>query len=510
MAFSGGIRLTDLNDYITPGQECIKPVKANKSGQQADGSTIRVGQEGDYYEVTKDGEETKLEKASITLNDCLACSGCVTSAETVLITMQSHHELLSVLDENRQLHESGNGEKVKYVVVTVAPQVVASLSLKYQLSPLSVAKRMTSTLKAMGVSQVVDSAFSRDLTLAESAREFVERFRKSEGKLHGEQSGALPMLASWCPGWVCYAEKTHAEVLPWMSTTKSPQQAMGSVVKDYLAKKLQLTPDRIYHVAVMMCYDKKLEASRNDFYNDIYRTRDVDCVITTGEFDRLLSETATSLSTASEAPLDSLFKVQEPGQEHLYSSAGTSAGGGLEYILSYAAHELFGIAISSEEIAKAGLGEMQHPLLQAKAVRNQADHREITLLDPNTKQPLLVFATVYGFRHLQNLVRKLKSGRSVYHYVEVAACPSACSNGGGQIQPDDPSPAAKKQWVAETERIYRTAADEFQLPEKNDMLGKLIYDWFGTEGLDSAAARQILHTEFHGVAAEVNPLGVSW
>ncbi|KAJ2679005.1 Cytosolic Fe-S cluster assembly factor nar1 [Coemansia sp. RSA 1285] len=295
-----------------------------------------------------------------------------------------------------------------------------------------------------------------------------------------------------------------------MSTTKSPQQAMGSVVKDYLAKKLQLTPDRIYHVAVMMCYDKKLEASRNDFYNDIYRTRDVDCVITTGEFDRLLSETATSLSTASEAPLDSLFKVQEPGQEHLYSSAGTSAGGGLEYILSYAAHELFGIVISSEEAAKAGLGEMQHPLLQAKAVRNQADHREITLLDPNTKQPLLVFATVYGFRHLQNLVRKLKSGRSVYHYVEVAACPSACSNGGGQIQPDDPSPAAKKKWVAETERIYRTAADEFQLPEKNDMLGKLIYDWFGTEGLDSAAARQILHTEFHGVAAEVNPLGVSW
>lgn len=31
----------------------------------------------------------------------------------------------------------------------------------------------------------------------------------------------------------------------------------------------------------MPCYDKKLEASREDFYNDIYRTRDVDCVIST-------------------------------------------------------------------------------------------------------------------------------------------------------------------------------------------------------------------------------------
>ncbi|KAJ1668328.1 Cytosolic Fe-S cluster assembly factor nar1 [Coemansia sp. RSA 1813] len=509
MSFSGGIRLTDLNDYITPGQECIKPVKVKKA-EQADGSSIKVGQEGDYYEVSKDGEETKLEKASITLNDCLACSGCVTSAETVLITMQSHHELLSVLEENRQLHEGGNGDMAKYVVVTVAPQVRASLSLKYQLSPLSVAKRMTAVLKGMGVNQVVDSAFSRDLTFAESAREFVERFRRCEGKLQSEQDGALPMLASWCPGWVCYAEKTHAGVLPWMSTTKSPQQAMGSVIKDYLSKKLGLAPDKIYHVAVMMCYDKKLEASRNDFYNDIYRTRDVDCVVTTGEFDRMLTETSTSLSTAPEAALDSLFKVQETDQDHLYSSAGTSAGGGLEYILSYSARELFDVDITPGEIAKAGVGETQHPLLQVKAVRNQADHREITLLDPATRKPLLVFAAVYGFRHLQNLVRKLKSGRSVYQYVEVAACPSACSNGGGQIQPDDPSPAAKKQWVAETERIYRTASDEHQPPEKNGVLGKLIYDWFGSEGLDSAAARQILHTEFHGVAAEVNPLGVSW
>ncbi|KAJ1996314.1 Cytosolic Fe-S cluster assembly factor nar1 [Coemansia spiralis] len=511
MSFSGGIRLTDLNDYITPGQECIKPVQVKKTGQ-ADGSKIKVGEEGDYYEVSKDGEETKLEKASITLNDCLACSGCVTSAETVLITMQSHHELLSVLEENRRLRESDSGDMAKYVVVTIAPQSRASLALKYQLSPLIVAKRMTAVLKAMGVDRVVDSAFSRDLTLVESAREFVGRFRKCNGKLQSDQdSGSLPVLASWCPGWVCYAEKTHAEVLPWMSTTKSPQQAMGTVVKDYLSKKLGLTPDKIYHVAIMMCYDKKLEASRDDFYSDIYRTRDVDCVVTTGEFDRMLAETSTSLATAPEAALDSLFKTHASDQEEqLYSSTGTSAGGGLEYTMAYAARELFGINISPEEVAKVGIGEATHPLLQSKTVRNQADHREITLLDPTTNQPRLVFAAVYGFRHLQNLVRKLKSGRSVYHYVEVAACPSACSNGGGQIQPADPSPAAKKQWVAETEHICRTTPSEHQLPENNTALGGLIYEWFGPEGLDSAAAKQALHTQFHGVVAKANTLGVSW
>ncbi|KAJ2691532.1 hypothetical protein H4R19_006343, partial [Coemansia spiralis] len=169
---------------------------------------------------------------------------------------------------------------------------------------------------------------------------------------------------------------------------------------------------------------------------------------------------------------------------------------------------LLGVSVSPEQVAAVGRGEATHPLLQATAVRNQADHREITLLDPATRQPALRFAAVYGFRHLQNLVRKLKSGRAVYHYVEVAACPSACSNGGGQIQPADPSPAAKKQWVAATERIYVEAGPR-ALPEDSPALCELIGDWFGEAGLDSDAARLALHTQFHGVSATANPLGVS-
>jgi len=92
-----------------------------------------------------------------------------------------------------------------------------------------------------------------------------------------------------CAGWICYAEKTHGSyILPHISTTKSPQQVMGSLVKSYLPVFLEssvaVTPDQVYHVTVMPCYDKKLEASRQDFYDDVYSTRDVDCVITTGQF----------------------------------------------------------------------------------------------------------------------------------------------------------------------------------------------------------------------------------
>ncbi|KAJ2503586.1 Cytosolic Fe-S cluster assembly factor nar1 [Coemansia sp. RSA 1972] len=497
MSFSGGLRLTDLNDYITPGQECIKPVAVKKTGRSS-GSHIQMDTTGEYFEVTKDGASTKLEAATISLNDCLACSGCVTSAETVLITMQSHTELLGVLDENRRLRSEGRESETKRVVVTVAPQSRASLALKYGMSTQSVAKRMAHVLKAMGVDYVLDSGFGRDITLIESAREFVHRYRASNGQVGEDQQ--LPVLASWCPGWVCYAEKTHASVLPWMSTTRSPQQMMGAIVKHYLAKKLCILPDRIYHVAIMMCYDKKLEASRDDFYSDIYKTRDVDCVVTTGEFDRLLHETHTDFTSAREAPLDSLTN------SGVHGSAGTSAGGGLEYILSHAARELFNIDVSPDLVAAVGKGEAQHPLLNVKLVRSQSDHRELTLLDPATNQPLLQFAAVYGFRHLQNLVRKLKSKRSIYHYVEVAACPSACSNGGGQLQPEDPSPGAKKQWVADTERTY--AQDVCQLPE--DSVAEFIYEWFGPHGLDSEDAQKLLHTQFHGVETTANPLGVSW
>jgi iron only hydrogenase large subunit-like protein len=85
-------------------------------------------------------------------------------------------------------------------------------------------------------------------------------------------------------GWVCYAEKTHGSlVLPHISTTKSPQQIMGSLVKYHLAHQLARTPDSVYHVTLMPCYDKKLEASREQFFNQQLQTRDVDCVITAGE-----------------------------------------------------------------------------------------------------------------------------------------------------------------------------------------------------------------------------------
>lgn len=214
------------------------------------------------------GKDKSNRSVSVTDND--DDSGCVTSAESVLITMQSQEELYGILNTNRT-----DPSKHRTVVVSISPQSRASLGAKYNMSPIQVHRRLISFFKHhLGAHHVFDTSFSRDLSLVESAREFVERYRlymanggdKIEEALQqqdqqqeeangsdrrarrrrgaGAAAGAtstqqqhLPMLASACPGWVCYAEKTHGAVIPHIATAKSPQQMMGSLVKDYLAKK---------------------------------------------------------------------------------------------------------------------------------------------------------------------------------------------------------------------------------------------------------------------------------
>jgi iron only hydrogenase large subunit-like protein len=178
------------------------------------------------------------------------CSGCITSAESVLITLQSHAEVLSVLAANPSPGSQGH----RVPVLSIAPQSLASLAAALGPSspsppsgstptptPVSLA-RMLSRVRAfvtrtLGFAHVFDTTFAREIVLREQAREFFERKERAasgSGGGNGGSSGALPMLSSACPGWVCYAEKTHGEMLPFIAATKSPQQVMGTLVKQWL------------------------------------------------------------------------------------------------------------------------------------------------------------------------------------------------------------------------------------------------------------------------------------
>lgn len=436
---------------------------------------IQIEDDGTYIQINQDGGRKKLEKAKITLNDCLACSGCITSAESVLITQQSHEELLKVLQSNT----AGSTDN-KVVVVSVSPQSRASLAAHYDLTSTDAGRRLTAFFKGLGVHHVFDTSFSRTFSLLESQREFVERYQRKE-----QEKKSLPMLTSACPGWICYAEKTHGEfVLPYISTTRSPQQMMGSLVKGYFAEQQGLSPQQIYHVAVMPCFDKKLEASRSDFYMSKAETREVDCVITSGEVQKMLEEKNVSLSDVEPAPLDTMFS--SVCEDEFLNHAGSGSGGYLHHVFSYAAKLLFG-----EEVKE----------LTYKTLKNK-DFQEVTL--EKDGQVLLCFAATYGFRNIQNLVQKLKRGKSPYHFVEVMACPSGCLNGGGQVKA---SPGQdQKELLRRVEELYK--AERTLLPEDDTRVAELYQAWLHSVGEEKA--KELLHTHYHTVEKMTNGLTMKW
>ncbi|CAH2307409.1 cytosolic Fe-S cluster assembly factor NARFL [Pelobates cultripes] len=471
--FSGVLQLTDLDDFIGPSQDCIKPIKVEKkAGRSA--AKIQIEDDGSYYQINQDGASQKLEKAKITLNDCLACSGCVTSAETILISQQSHEELYKILKLNKEEDSSQH----KLVVVSLSPQSRASLAAKFNLSITDTAKKLTSFFKQIGVHHVFDTTFARNFSLLESQQEFIKRFKKQK------EEKTLPMLASACPGWICYAEKTHGSfIIPYISSVKSPQQVMGSLVKKHFAQEMNLKPNQIYHVTVMPCYDKKLEASRPDFYDSEYETRDVDCVITTGEVLRMLEQEGLSLSDVLPSPLDTLFSSVT--EDEPLGHQGGGSGGYLEHIFKHAAQELFGIQVDH---------------IMYKPLKNK-DFQEVTL--EKDGQVVLQFALAYGFRNIQNLVQKLKRGRCTYHYVEVMACPSGCLNGGGQIKAGG---EASKDLLQRVEQLYESVRTEH--PENSSQVQQLYEQWLG--GNKSTRAEQALHTQYHAVEKINTGLNLKW
>ncbi|KIW82621.1 hypothetical protein Z517_05648 [Fonsecaea pedrosoi CBS 271.37] len=495
----------DLNDFISPGVACIKPVE----------TLPRQEDDGNPYEVTtEDKVQTKNPApASISLTDCLACSGCVTSAEAVLVSLQSHTEVLNTLDSYPSLdvqhlidRQNGlaNGHRsppsnAKIFVASVSPQVRASLAATYGISERRAGFMIEQFLSgSQGLriggqhnsrfTYVVDTNQAREACLVLGAEEVADSITAG--------SKPRPILTSACPGWICYAEKTHPYILPHLSALKSPQALSGTLLKSVLSKTLDIHPSQIWHLAIMPCFDKKLEASREELTDRWWRysessdpsvppIRDVDCVITSRELLSLASARGIQLSSLPRRPLSSaertpfpdphishfLFPKQRPRLQQEQSVAAGSSGGYLYHILL--------------------TEQSRHPgsTISVQRGRN-ADVVEYSLVD-SSGQVLMKSARYYGFRNIQNLVRKLKPARqsklpgaarrmnpaggsggiSDYAYVEVMACPGGCTNGGGQIKVDDvmetlpqtrsedvvnvvSGPQSQKEWLRLVDEAY--------------------------------------------------------
>ncbi|CAF3136020.1 unnamed protein product [Rotaria socialis] len=399
--FSGALQLTDLDDFIGPSQQCIIPMQT-KLADNIDDGLIKLRSK----KSNKTDEESQPRVAKITLNDCLACSGCITSAESILIDQQDYHEAQRSLQHNQTLDQNDPNRKV--TVISISPQSLSSVAVKYKLDGLTCARRITSFLKLkLKIDHVYDISYARNFALIEMKNEFIKRFRNNREN--------LPLLTSECPGWICYAEKTQGEyIIPYISRVKSPQQILGSFIK-------RNKNENIYHISIQPCFDKKLEASRQDFYDEQRQQYDVDCVIATAEFDKWLTEEQFDPQSNSDLDYDEPYCMKDEYGQMILTHRGSGSGGYLDYIFRCAAKELFNI-------------DMDSAPLEFKATKNQ-DFRETLLTVDGQIQ--LRFAYAYGFRNIQNIVQKLKRNKCEYDFVEIMACPSGCINGGGQIRNSD-------------------------------------------------------------------------
>ncbi len=360
---------------------------------------MQLEEDGTWTGVdSQSGAAVELRPAKVSLTDCLACSGCVTSAESVLIEAQSCAEFIAGAE---RAAKSGGA-----VVVSVAREALASMAVRFGLGLADMMRALARFFEGFGAESVADLAFASEFEAQEAEREFVARFRG------GDPAAPLPLLCSTCPGWVCYAEKKHeAFILPHMSTVRSPQQLMGAIVKRYSPWRVDQGRE-VYHATVMMCYDKKLEASREDYYDSVRKSPDVDCVLTAREIEALMAERGFEPQRACAEGPGQRVLVADPARPPVL----------IERVFCYAARELFGIDLEGA------------PLVYHE-VRN-ADYRELRLDHPATGERLLTFAAAHGFANIQTVIRKFKTGKEKgLHYVEMLACPAGCLNGGGQVKP---------------------------------------------------------------------------
>lgn len=460
------VLLGDLNDFIAPSQACVNPIFVGANSQDdKKNAKIQLSFEGDpVYGNSSVQASAKLIKkdkstnaATVSLSDCLACSGCVTSAETVLLQQQSTSQFLSTMQQIRgKTHPT-----FRKSAVTISPQVRSSLAVKFGVSSLQMYAKIVQFLKSYcGVDYVLDAgALPSDAAQIECAKEFVARYRK-------ERAQSLPLLSSTCPGWVCYAEKTHPHSVPHLSQVKSPQQVAGMLVKQAIQQELQLSSSQVYHVSVMQCPDKKLEGARKESFaieNDA-DSAEVNCVLTATE----LCETI--LHFFPDVPLEEIFRTRLNADEHALASLSNSletwfgagvtgeapsAGGSgslCAFVFRYSARELFQVNIPP------------HAALPFRQGRNS----DMWFLDLQVNgETVLRFATCYGFRNIQDVVRKVKNGKCQWNFVEVMACPSGCPNGGGLLPPsgDKPTAADKKLLAEHVTQSMQTVP--YRPPEEN-------------------------------------------
>ncbi|MBM3706176.1 MAG: 2Fe-2S iron-sulfur cluster binding domain-containing protein, partial [Actinobacteria bacterium] len=339
-----------------------------------------------------DSTVTTAFNSPINSSVCINCGQCINVCPTAALSEKYYNVQL--------FNELSNEKKLK--IVQIAPAVRAAIGEEFGLEAgTNMEKQTVAALRKIGFDLVFDTQFSADLTIMEEGYEFLDRVANK---------GVLPMITSCSPAWIKYAEQFHPEIIPNISTCKSPMSMMSSVLKTYYAKKRGIDPKDILSVAIMPCTAKKYEAQREELQLDGIRLTDI--VLTTRELAWIIKSAGIDLVGTEEEEFDNLFGFSS-GAAPIFGVT----GGVMEAALR-TAYELY-------------VGETVIDI-EFKQLRGFAGIKEAEIKMGDKE---IRVAVAHGIGNANKILEIVKKDPGKYQFIEVMSCPGGCIMGGGQPYP---------------------------------------------------------------------------
>ena len=388
-AFAGVHSETHI-DEVAPGitrdtSKCILCGRCIERCKNAHGLGI-LGFENRGFSVFVSPAENR----SFADSPCIQCGQCVNVCPTG--ALMEHSEI----DKIDAAFKAG-----KVVIAQAAPAVRAALGEEFGYKiGTPVTGKMAAAMRRLGFKRVYDVNFGADLTIMEEGTELLQRLTNG---------GTLPMITSCSPGWVNYAEYNYGDLLPHLSSCKSPHQMQGAIIKSYWAEQNGIKPEDIFVVSVMPCTAKKFEKEREQL--KVNGLNDVDAVITTRELARMIKRSGILFDRLPDEEWDQDIMGDYTGAAVIFGVT----GGVMEAALRTVYFKL--------------TGKESEPI-EFNAVRgHDAGIREASL-DINGQTVNVAIAS--GMKSAKVLLDEIREGKSKYQFIEIMGCPGGCINGGGQ------------------------------------------------------------------------------
>lgn len=384
---------------------------------------------------------------------CIYCGQCMVVCPVGALSEKSAiHKVWELLDDPK-----------KHVIVQSAPAVRAALGEEFDY-PIgtNVTGKLATALRKLGFDKIFDTNWGADVTIMEEGTELLGRL---------QNGGVLPMITSCSPGWIRFIEFEFPELLPHLSSCKSPQNMFGALAKSYYAEKQGIDPKDIAVVSVMPCTSKKSEIIRPEL--EVNGIRDVDVSITTRELARMIKEARLDFNNLEDGTFDPFMGD--------YSGAGVifgATGGVMEAAIRTVADVLTGEDLEQVDYT---------------AVRGVEGIKEATVTIAGKE---IKVAVAHSTANARKILEKVRAGEADYHFIEVMACPGGCVNGGGQpIQPA----SVRNVIDIRAERAKALYSEDASLSirksHKNPEIKKLYDEYLGKP--NSHKAHELLHTHYY-------------